>query len=698
MRAVLCVRAMRLLPPLLLGFLLLLANLPLRACTTFCLADDERILFGRNFDYYCADGRVMVNRRGLQKTAFWTNSGLRWVSRFGSISTNQFGHEFPNGGINEAGLVIEHMLLDETIYPNVARPALTELQWIQYQLDCSATVDDVLASDQRVRIDAGSTPLHFLVADRTGRCAVIEFLAGRRVVYVDDNLPVAALTNHSYANALGYAATTPPGSASHTSSLGRFVHAAESVRAFTESGGADPIGYAFAALAGVNQPNWTRWSIVYDIGNLSVHFRTLPSPAIKQIRLDAADFSPTAPVRQMDINAPVAGVVVPQSIYSGSDNLAVLLSVYRQTPPLSWVSTSYLQTRAAYPASVTAAALPVVQRQPQGRTVAVGEAVELSVGASAGAAVQWYRNGRLIAGATAAAFRIAAAQPADAGVYTATLSNTAGSVSSEPAVVGLVTTEKVIGTAYEHDGNIHHAASGNTYDQFLLTGAAASLTADPGQITRISFIDLSDDIVQVEFAGPGTLTLLLDGATGPAAPRKYHQDIGYMRGHATVVLSGATADTQVCIFSAGALTNPAVVRSGEVYDAHADLAALAVQSSDGRLGAIRCGNAAFSGAAGAVGVLAGGVAVGPGPINLHDVSAADSAVAYLEFADAPAIRIAGGDLYQMNGGAVRTAGVDAQGILLAAGTNSANVLEPARPLRGRIERSGRDASAELVVR
>ena len=53
-----------------------------------------------------------MNRRGLKKTAFSTNSGLQWVSRFGSLTFNQFGFEFPNGGINEAGLVIEHMMMD----------------------------------------------------------------------------------------------------------------------------------------------------------------------------------------------------------------------------------------------------------------------------------------------------------------------------------------------------------------------------------------------------------------------------------------------------------------------------------------------------------------------------------------------------------------------------------------------------------
>ena len=164
---------------------------PVRACTTFDLIGNGNIVYGRNFDYYVADGRVFVNQRGLKKTAFWTNSGLQWVSHFGSLTFSQWGREFPCGGINEAGLVIELMELDGTQYPNDSRPSLIELQWIQYQLDCSATVAEVLASDQRIRIQPGSTPLHFLVADRTGRCAVIEFLGGQLVCHTDSSLPVA---------------------------------------------------------------------------------------------------------------------------------------------------------------------------------------------------------------------------------------------------------------------------------------------------------------------------------------------------------------------------------------------------------------------------------------------------------------------------------------------------------------------------
>src|SRR5215210_5619681 len=139
------------------------------ACSTFLLARDGKFVFGRNYDWVTGNGMVVVNARGMQKTSFVPDGekSVSWISRCGSITFNQFGKEFPHGGINEKGLVVELMWLDETTYPNADdRGALSELQWIQYQLDNSATVDEVIASNKTVRISKkNSVPLHYLVAD-----------------------------------------------------------------------------------------------------------------------------------------------------------------------------------------------------------------------------------------------------------------------------------------------------------------------------------------------------------------------------------------------------------------------------------------------------------------------------------------------------------------------------------------------------
>lgn len=415
----------------LLGLLVLGAVVPMRPSTSFCLVDRESIVFGRNYDVFAPDGRVMVNRRGLQKSAFGTNSGLRWVSRFGSLTFNQFGHEFPSGGINEAGLVVEVMALETGQYPDDARPGISDFQWVQYQLDCSATVEELLASDQRIRIqrDASPMPLHFLVADRTGRSAVVEFIGGRLVYHTGSSLAVAALSNHPYEASLAYAATTPPAVADHVSSLGRFVHAAAAVRNFPQAQSPDPIGYAFSALDAVRQPNLTQWSIVYDLRNLSVYFRTLPVPLNKRIQLAALDFDPSAPIRMMDINANTSGEVFPQTVYSQADNLAVLTSVWRQTPLLASYPLSYLQLRAAFPDTVVPPPRPSISAHPVSQTLAPGGSATFRVAAtsSEGALTyRWRKDGTAIADANSATLTFANLTAAQAGDYTVVVSTSSG--------------------------------------------------------------------------------------------------------------------------------------------------------------------------------------------------------------------------------------------------------------------------------
>src|SRR5258708_28633340 len=112
-------------------------------CTTFVMQGDGHIYFGRNLDWDWESGLVIVNQRNIKKTAVVMpgNAPAQWTSKYGSVTFNQFGQEMPYGGMNEAGLVVENMWLDETKYPAPdSRPSINLLQWIQYQLDNCRTV------------------------------------------------------------------------------------------------------------------------------------------------------------------------------------------------------------------------------------------------------------------------------------------------------------------------------------------------------------------------------------------------------------------------------------------------------------------------------------------------------------------------------------------------------------------------------
>jgi penicillin V acylase-like amidase (Ntn superfamily) len=72
-----------------------------------------------------------------------------------------------------------------------------------FDIGTGVVVNEVLAHAEDVRV-RGGTPLHYLIADRSGAAATIEYLDGKLVVYTGSALPTAKLTNDSYASSLQY--------------------------------------------------------------------------------------------------------------------------------------------------------------------------------------------------------------------------------------------------------------------------------------------------------------------------------------------------------------------------------------------------------------------------------------------------------------------------------------------------------------
>jgi choloylglycine hydrolase len=338
----------------LLTILLLATAGPVLACTTFCLRDGGRIVFGKNYDWNVGDGMLVVNKRGVARTADAAGDPkpASWVSKYGSVTFNQYGRDFPSGGINEAGLTIELMWLDGSRYPRMdARPAVDVLQWIQYQLDNHATVAEVLSADRKLRI-ASQVPLHYLVADREGQVATVEFLNGRLMAHVGKTLPVAALTNNTYDESLDYRKSlggrpAPGGSGS----LARFARAAGRVSGF-EARKTDPVAYAFETLDQVAQGSYTQWSIVYEVDRGRVHFRTRDRRKIRSLDLEDVDFACSTPVRVLDLDADVQGNVAKLLVpYTPELNRSLVRASFQKTPFLADMPEIERERVARYPES-----------------------------------------------------------------------------------------------------------------------------------------------------------------------------------------------------------------------------------------------------------------------------------------------------------------------------------------------------------
>ncbi|HRE83595.1 MAG TPA: immunoglobulin domain-containing protein, partial [Opitutaceae bacterium] len=324
--------------------------------------------------------------------------------------------------------------------------------------------------------------------------------------------------------------------------------------------------------------------------------------------------------------------------------------------------------------------LPVIVTQPASLSILEGANATFSVTATSASALtyQWFKDGLLIPDATQASLQIVGVHSLDAGLYSVQVSNTDGTVISSAALLGVQTETKVSGDAVEVGSNIVHP-NGNVYDQSLLTGHSTTLVANPGQIHRVSFVDLSNDIVQIEFSGAGSLTLTLEAPTGPATAALYVQpEVQYMKGHPSIIIADANETTHLAVFSVGRSTavNQSLFRDDVVYDGVADLASIAIASINGKFGSLRAGNVTFFASHGITGIYAPNIQF-TGPVYVGDINAYVTAQPTLLLGSATDVRITGGDLLQNNQQPVAVSGITA--LQFTAGSNSHGVSLPNRP-------------------
>lgn len=296
-------------------------------CTSFCLDNNGYAIFGANYDMAKNryDGLVIVNKRNISKSFLQPDSSekyFRWISKYGSVTFNFIASQTSWTGMNEAGLVIYSMRLEEgSKAPNPdSRRCLSSHYWLQYMLDNFSTIEEVMASDSKLRISSADRIPHYLVSDKYGNCAIIEFIDGKTVIHSGNNLPVKVLANTAYDCSISEwenlklpKKKREPIPLSGTSSRGRFLRGADRVLAFKPTDSESAIRIAFDILKDINRAN-AYWSIVYDTKNLQVHFKTIVYSKIRKVDFHKLDFSCQSPVKMVDINQKLAGDITDQLV------------------------------------------------------------------------------------------------------------------------------------------------------------------------------------------------------------------------------------------------------------------------------------------------------------------------------------------------------------------------------------------------
>jgi hypothetical protein len=314
-------------------FLCLLFPTFLFPCTTLSFLDqsNDRI-FGKSFDWYFNHGFLFVNKRNVEKEALVLDNStpLKWVSKFGSVTFNQHGRDFPLGGMNEAGMVMEIMIGPaEDVADSELVKSVNEVQIIQYVLDSFSNVADMSRGLENVRVARVVSKVHYLVCDKKSDCASVEYLDGKLNIHKGADLPYNAFTNSSYDESaasaahyegLGGTEAIPTDGAS----ISRFVRAASRAKTFH---GGNSTAYAHSFLDQVALSG--RWRIVYH-GQSEISFRVDPNlNSLKTISMNL-DYKCSSPVKMFDLTS------------AGEGDIGSKLETYSKERNATLVNTNYL--------------------------------------------------------------------------------------------------------------------------------------------------------------------------------------------------------------------------------------------------------------------------------------------------------------------------------------------------------------------
>jgi choloylglycine hydrolase len=158
--------------------------------------------------------------------------------------------------MNEAGVAVGMAAVpsaDERHDPG--KPTIDSLEVMRAILDRAGSVDEAVAILGQHNIDwEGGPPLHYLVADRSGRAALVEFVSGQ-IKVLSNTGPWHAATNFTRSTVAG----DPGGQCHRYDTL---------VRRLTDAGGKLAPGDALDLLQAVAQTeSATQWSVVYGLNS-----------------------------------------------------------------------------------------------------------------------------------------------------------------------------------------------------------------------------------------------------------------------------------------------------------------------------------------------------------------------------------------------------------------------------------------------
>lgn len=240
------------------------------ACSLFAaLGNPDHKLYGRNFDWHFSPALLLFTDppQGYASVSMVDIAYLGFNSSQARALTDQslrdrrpllFAPYLPFDGMNEHGLVIGMAAVPPGgMQPDPGKETIDSLMVMRVILDHARNVDEAVAIFQSYNIDmGGGPPIHYLIADASGRAILVEFCRGQMEV-----LPNQA-TWHQATNFL----VTPV----QDSPLGTCRRYDAIHQHLTDTGGQLTPQGAMELLDTVSQ-NDTQWSVVYEMSSGNIY-------------------------------------------------------------------------------------------------------------------------------------------------------------------------------------------------------------------------------------------------------------------------------------------------------------------------------------------------------------------------------------------------------------------------------------------
>ncbi len=320
--------------PLALVLLGVLSPAAVHACSrVLSNSNGQSVVVGRTMDLYLDDQAALVLRpRGLEAGGLVSTSvpnAKRWRVKHGSVGVMSVGTVLADG-LNERGLNVNLLYLSGSDYGSAssAKPVISNLRMAEFVLDNFANVEEAIAglaqvqivSDQILDRDWG---LHLSMADRSGRSAVVEFIAGRMVVHqgnqtrVMTNEPPLAWQLKNLKRYRPFGGTLPlPGDFDPAS---RFVRASTFLSTLPKASSPDvaeanlygvmknvavPAG-AQDYSGGQAEDSWvTLWTVIANLDQGSYAFQLARNPYPIWVELSRLNFRAGGAMRRLNVQSP----------------------------------------------------------------------------------------------------------------------------------------------------------------------------------------------------------------------------------------------------------------------------------------------------------------------------------------------------------------------------------------------------------